>query len=506
VKRKILIPVISLLMMVTILPAPIAAGAMPDFVTVDLIAGKSIDSGDVLAWNDARYIYVEYACQDGWTLAETHLSIEEYRRNTQTKSGNPVPGKFEYKEYHTAGTAEYTYVIPRDGRASGTQLFVAAHAAVERISEGTEQSESAWAEGIPFPGKNPASYFAYTVRNLPPVAVTDGPYFGNPGETVRFDGSGSYDPDGSIISYEWDFGDGNTADAMISQHSYSLPGEYTVTLSVTDDSGAADTASGSVRINSPPFADGTFSEAYVSDRYTPVLLHCDRSFDSDGYIALYEWDFDADGVFDWSSASPDIVERTYSEAGFHFAILRVTDNDGASATTSVSVKIVYLMDDFNDNVLNTSKWSPYVYANIYNPVPTTVNKYEEINQEARFSIFRNGGAFLISDIIHIENWNTVTIEGRWKFESPLSRPTPEMTLYLYDADTSQLNGVAYDNWNSKIRYWYSSSNKVEVNRTSPRISVRSNWWSLKPGWNTGKTASGYNRLLPAHLPVQRTSS
>ena len=58
--------------------------------------------------------------------------------------------------------------------------------------------------------------------------------------TVNFDGSGSYDPDGEIVSYDWDFGDGTTDSGETVSHTFSDPGMHTVTLTVTDDQGATD--------------------------------------------------------------------------------------------------------------------------------------------------------------------------------------------------------------------------------------------------------------------------
>ena len=55
------------------------------------------------------------------------------------------------------------------------------------------------------------------------------------GDTVIFDGSGSHDPDGTIMSYEWDFGDGEMNFGEIATHVYGAVGVYTVTLTVTDD-------------------------------------------------------------------------------------------------------------------------------------------------------------------------------------------------------------------------------------------------------------------------------
>ena len=73
--------------------------------------------------------------------------------------------------------------------------------------------------------------------------VTNAPHISNEGESLRhhtivFDASGSYDIDGYIVSYEWDFGDGTTGQGIAVGHTYSVAGLYTVTLTVTDDDGA----------------------------------------------------------------------------------------------------------------------------------------------------------------------------------------------------------------------------------------------------------------------------
>lgn len=84
---------------------------------------------------------------------------------------------------------------------------------------------------------------ALLTANTPPVAAftdsaTSAAYTE---ETIAFNGADSYDPDGRIISYYWDFGDGISATGATASHTYVDAGSYTVVLTVTDDDGATDT-------------------------------------------------------------------------------------------------------------------------------------------------------------------------------------------------------------------------------------------------------------------------
>jgi len=70
--------------------------------------------------------------------------------------------------------------------------------------------------------------------NRAPVADPGGPYSGETGMEIRFDGSASSDPDGDSLTYAWDFGDGNTGSGATPTHSYASSGVYEVSLIVND--------------------------------------------------------------------------------------------------------------------------------------------------------------------------------------------------------------------------------------------------------------------------------
>jgi PKD repeat protein len=66
--------------------------------------------------------------------------------------------------------------------------------------------------------------------------------------TVAVDDGGSTDPDGTIVGYHWDFGDGTTASGPTARHTFTSPGRWIVSLTVTDDQGASHVAVDAVRV------------------------------------------------------------------------------------------------------------------------------------------------------------------------------------------------------------------------------------------------------------------
>jgi subtilisin len=93
-----------------------------------------------------------------------------------------------------------------------------------------------------------AALFGDGDTNEPPMADAGGPYSGAVGAPVSFDASASYDPENLPLSYQWDFGDGQTGEGVQTTHIYTGEGVYEVTLTVVDPLGLADSGTTTARI------------------------------------------------------------------------------------------------------------------------------------------------------------------------------------------------------------------------------------------------------------------
>jgi PKD repeat protein len=96
------------------------------------------------------------------------------------------------------------------------------------------------------------------VNNPPAASFTYSPTSPTTDDTVQFTDQ-STDPDGTIVSWSWDFGDGATSTEQNPTHQYLNAGTYTVTLTVTDNGGATDTASQSITVSTPEKIPTTIS-------------------------------------------------------------------------------------------------------------------------------------------------------------------------------------------------------------------------------------------------------
>ncbi len=174
--------------------------------------------------------------------------------------------------------------------------------------------------------------------NQPPTAaLAANPISGPAPRVVAFSGSGSVDPDGSIQSYTWSFGDGGTATGSAVSHTYTGAGAYTAVLTVTDNRGATNTAQVVVTVSAPPNqTPRAVLAAYPISGQAPlaVAFSGSGSVDPDGSIQSYSWSFG-----DGGTATGSAVSHTYTGAGAYTAVLTVTDNRGASNSAQAVIAV-----------------------------------------------------------------------------------------------------------------------------------------------------------------------
>ncbi len=198
--------------------------------------------------------------------------------------------------------------------------------------------------------------------NSPPVADANGPYTGYVNKAVPFDGTGSYDSDGTIVNYTWDFGDGTKGYGETTTHVYSNPGTYQVTLTVKDDDGATGSDTTTAMIlnqttgNLPPVAkaNGPYSGLTGGE----VLFKATGSYDPDGTIVNYTWDF-GDGTKGYGETTTHV----YDTAGLYTVILTVEDNNGATGSDTTTVDIALDTDgdgwsDTEEEIYGTNPSDP----------------------------------------------------------------------------------------------------------------------------------------------------
>lgn len=227
--------------------------------------------------------------------------------------------------------------------------------------------------------------------NQPPVAVPGGPYSGVVNQNASFSGNGSYDPDGSIVTYAWTFGDGGTGSGVAPYHAYATTGTFTVTLTVTDNLGAQAIGSTTINISAsssdqyatsflqwalgrPPNAEETtywtdiFRAAYPKGLSSMKLATRELGmtvFESAEYAARnrndhwYVYDLyktflmrepDVDGWAYWEAAIPiygrDQIRRGFDEST-EFANIVATLTASGSPSSNVSSLATALADPFN---------------------------------------------------------------------------------------------------------------------------------------------------------------
>ncbi|HEY3833228.1 MAG TPA: PKD domain-containing protein [Acidimicrobiia bacterium] len=246
--------------------------------------------------------------------------------------------------YETSAVADSTgnAVIPLPGGVAGH--------VVTATSTNSNGSTSEFAQNVLVPTSGNG--------NQPPVAS----FTQSCDQLVcSFSGSPSHDPDGTVVAWTWDFGDGGTTTGRNVKHTYAAGGTYDVRLTVTDNDGA--TGSTLLAINPaklPPLPAFLWKCVQTNCSFDAHI-----SVDNEAPITTYVWNFG-----DGHTATGLTAQHTYSGSGARTVTLTVTDQGGASAHVSAPVDVNTLT---NVGTSMFSFGSHYTINSVYKPITGDFN-------------------------------------------------------------------------------------------------------------------------------------
>jgi len=154
-------------------------------------------------------------------------------------------------------------------------------------------------------------------------------------ENVLFDGSESVSTEGAIVTYEWDFGEGSKTTGKSVNYTYNKPGDYSVQLIVTDDKGLTSRSTKTLKVYTDDPVAGFIYSPDRSKKGESISFDATPSFDPNGKIENYVWDFG-----DGSVGKGAKVKHSYDSAGEYFATLTVTDSEGKTVKETRLVTVI----------------------------------------------------------------------------------------------------------------------------------------------------------------------
>lgn len=278
----------------------------------------------------------------------TQIFPNRFSQNNFVPAGNrtlPDNASYSFVVTPPAGTELVQIIATLTPIDLGVQGFVQAFPSLGNDPSQFQANAQAAIQGIVPTGEVATAFTQFQVGGAPsnttPVArFTVSPNSPNVGQAVTFDASGSFDPDGFISSYEWDFNSDGFADASgirVSRTFFSA-GPASVRLTVRDNAGQSASTSQLIQVGraaQPPTAAFSFSPPSPNVGES-VLFDGSASFDPDGFIANYQWDLNGDGAIDASGVR---VSARYNNAGTARVTLTVQDNQGLTSSTTQTFQV-----------------------------------------------------------------------------------------------------------------------------------------------------------------------
>ena len=184
--------------------------------------------------------------------------------------------------------------------------------------------------------------------NQPPDADAGDNQTADEGSTVRFDGTASSDDDGAVVSYAWDFGDGESGVGATTTHIYRDNADFEVTLVVTDDEGGTgdDTTTVSIENVDPTVAAGDDLTAAEGDSVLIAPTLADAGLD-DTHTAEVDWD-DGTGADDLGDvAALFSAQHVFGDDDAYDVTVTVEDDDGGVGEDTLTITVTNVAPQVN---------------------------------------------------------------------------------------------------------------------------------------------------------------
>ncbi|MBL0343146.1 MAG: PKD domain-containing protein [Bacteroidetes bacterium] len=278
---------------------------------------------------------------------------------------------------------------------------------------------------------------------------------------------GSIISNGSLASWSWDFGDGNSSSLQSPSYTYANPGLYTVTMIVASVNGCSDTITQQVAIYESPIAQ--FATANVCEGNSVNFINA--SSITNGSITGYQWNFG-----DGNNSTAVDPTHLYASAGTYNVTLTVNSDLGCSATATQSV------------VIYSNPVAAFTSTSVCNEITTQFTSNNTVNGSTITGVFwdfGDGGSSNLTDPGHLFASNgsyqvyMVATSDQGCIDTAFSQvvvhPVPTADFISGDAclnnavtlsDQSSISSGTVSNWNWTFGDGTTSTNQNPVHNYS----------------------------------------
>jgi len=299
----------------------------------------------------------------GVEVAEAQLTVKvdgaglgSTAKAVYVETSNPVKQKLAVEL--TNGQTSFAGTLPVSEMANGTWEMAYI------VFEKADGSLSALYNSAVYNGYGVDLTATAVEENVPPTAVITASATAKVNEAASFAANGSTDVDGTIVSYQWNFGDGATSTEMNPQHTFAAEGQFTVTLTVTDDKGATNVATKVVtaegikvitdtepnnRYNKAdgPITSDTLIDGYIDRRESkdifyftitdPKTINISMTTDGDAELNWIVYAEDTTTMLSWANNNNGVLEGTFTPQSAGKYYLTVYKSSGVYSYYDVNI-------------------------------------------------------------------------------------------------------------------------------------------------------------------------